>query len=172
MGVRFDITDGTSAQLAQILLCPTSDVQGEWCQEGGSLAIGRYGRGRYGWVRPSSLIWLFEAGAREGEAMFVLRMNQIAHGLGALVVGERGACDIPSPFPGATRTPKGSSGGAKGATDPHDGGVSPPSPSPGAQLFWVVRAINVADNCTGRGRSGPPPGWFERVQQYLREGGR
>jgi hypothetical protein len=107
-----------------------------------------------------------------GEALFVLRMNQIAHGLGALVVANRGTCDIPSPFPGATHSPKGSSGGAKGATDPHDRGISPPSPSPGTQLFWVVGAVNVAATCTGRGRSGPPPqGWFERVQQHLREEG-
>ena len=54
MGVRFNITDGSASQHAQLLSCSANATSGDWCQEGGSLAIGRYGRGRYGWVQQAS----------------------------------------------------------------------------------------------------------------------
>ncbi len=172
MGVRFNITDGSASQLAQLLLCPANATSGDWCQEGGSLVMGRFGRGRYGWVQQASRIFLYEAGPRDGTVVFVLRMSQIARVLGALAVGDQGPCDIPSPLPfvpASPPSPKGSSRGAKGATDPRQGGVSPSPTPPGSSMLWIVGAINVAANCTGRGRGAPPSGWFERLEETLQE---
>jgi hypothetical protein len=171
MGVRFAITDGSAHQLAQILLA-SNETHGEWCQESGSLAIGRLGRGRYGWVQQTSRLWLFEPGTQEGTAVFVLRMQQVLRAPGALAVGDRGPCDVPSSstfVPTSSPSPKGSSRSSKGATDPRQGGVSPSPPPPGPSMLWIVMAINVADNCTGRGRQAPRPGWFEGIQRTLQE---